>query len=158
MYLYLLRHAEAEPDLHNSDTNRKLTNVGIHDALLLNEFILEKNLQFDLVLSSTTTRTRETTNIILKNNKDNPNIQYLDKLYQATENVISKIINQNSSKNVLIIGHNPGISQTICLLRNEYYRSYPPCTFGCFVKDKIDDDFQNITLIKPKNGIIVDIF
>ncbi len=157
MYIYLLRHAEAESDMYNPDKNRKLSKVGIEDARLLNKFLLDKGLRFDLVLSSSSTRTRETTEIILKNVRCGKDPEYLDELYQAPENIISNIILKSYTKNTLIVSHNPGLSQTISSLRKDEFKSYPTCTFGCFLKNERDDDFVNTILINSTNGKIIDL-
>tara|TARA_B100001057_G_scaffold9243_1_gene8485 strand:+ start:28079 stop:28552 length:474 start_codon:yes stop_codon:yes gene_type:complete len=157
MYIYLLRHAEAESGMYNPDKKRKLSKAGIDDAHLLNKFILVKDLRFDLVLSSSSTRTRETTEIILKDVRCDKDPDYLDELYQASENTISNIILKNSTKNTLIVSHNPSLSQTISSLRKEEFKNYPTCTFGCFFRKESDDDFVNTILINSANGKIIDL-
>ena len=82
---------------------------------------------------------------------------YLDELYQASENTISNIILKNSTKNTLIVSHNPSLSQTISSLRKEEFKNYPTCTFGCFFRKESDDDFVNTILINSANGKIIDL-
>ena len=157
MYIYLLRHAEAESDMHNPDKNRKLSKAGIEDANLLNKFILDKGLGFDLVLSSSSTRTRETSEIILNDVVCDKDPEYLDELYQASEDMILEIMLKSPTKNTLIVSHNPGLSQIISSLRKEEFKNYPTCTFGCFFRKESDDDFVNTILINSANGKIIDL-
>ena len=109
MYIYLLRHAEAESDMHNPDKNRKLSKAGIEDANLLNKFILDKGLRFDLVLSSSSTRTRETSEIILNDVVCDKDPEYLDELYQIYDDS-NNIHTHNWEAGDLVVWNNMTVS------------------------------------------------
>lgn len=112
--VYLMRHAKTEyQSATGADFDRKLLNSGRNDAQLIGQKLSHLDLEFDVILSSTAARARETVlavNSALKLSEEN--IIFVDKLYMAPLAVYEEIISALSPHfdNVLIVGHNNGIT------------------------------------------------
>ena len=69
--LFLLRHCEANHFEENiNDHEKKLNEKGINDATLLNQWFLKNDIHLDYILSSSATRTLETTRTVFSNIKN----------------------------------------------------------------------------------------
>lgn len=110
--IFLLRHAHAA--LSNTDDfNRNLSSKGILKCQDIANALKEHIKDIDLILCSSSLRTRQTIENTLLNLNLTKTIEYEDKLYDASLNsFIQRIISINpGNKNILIISHNPTISE-----------------------------------------------
>jgi len=117
--LFLLRHAKAEnaaPGL--TDLERALNERGRKEAQAIGTFVKKQNLKFDVVLSSTAVRARETTELVLASAELAANVRHDRRIYEAGPlrllEVISEIEEDTSA--VLLVGHNPGMGELLQLL------------------------------------------
>lgn len=110
--IFLLRHAHAASNT-TDDFNRNLSNEGILKCQNIANALKEYIQDIDLILCSSSLRTRQTIENTLLNLKLKKTVQYEDELYNASLNsVLQKIISLSSkNKNILIIAHNPTISE-----------------------------------------------
>lgn len=134
--LYLLRHAKSSwDDASKRDFERPLSHRGRKACATIGEFIQEKRIDFDLVLVSTAVRTRETIELIKERAKFRGEVRYDERIYEATVTQLLEVISQidNERKNVLIVGHNPGIEELLALLTGEQQR----ITTANFAKIKV---------------------
>jgi phosphohistidine phosphatase len=117
--LYLLRHAQAENPQSVKDEERPLSSKGISECNVINAYLIENNVNINLVLCSTALRTTQTAALTLKN-ITGFNIIYNKKLYLATAGEILKEIAkiEESTESVLVVCHNPGIAQLAGILAN----------------------------------------
>ena len=99
--LILIRHAKAEqPVLGEKDFDRILNPEGIHTALKIGIRLLEKHLNIEQVLSSTSCRTRMTTEYLVERiNIDEDQIIYREELYLASLRIWLQEINQLEDDN-----------------------------------------------------------
>ncbi len=110
--IFLLRHAHAANSQDN-DFDRSLSEAGIlkcHDiANILKEYILD----IDLILSSPAIRTRQTIENILSDLQINKQVNYDNELYEASVNSLFQQFSslEDNHKNILIVSHNPAISE-----------------------------------------------
>ena len=146
--LSFIRHAKSDwtsPLL--SDHDRRLADRGQTASVIMKDFFVTANKNFDIVLSSTALRAVETIEIIKPSIIDTE-ILYKKELYtfddQIMLNFISKI-NDNISS-VLIVGHNPAIQETVLRLAESDQKSnlltrvehkYPTAAF-CTLTSSID--------------------
>ena len=93
---------------------------------------------------------------------DNPHsfheINYLDSLYHATSNKIKDIIQNYSNTSLLIVGHNPGISELISDLLKSNFVDYPTCVFAQF--NLISNDITKAEakmIVRPKEKKIINL-
>lgn len=134
--LYLLRHAKSSwDDESKQDFERPLSSRGRKACALIGEYIEEKGIDFDLVLVSTSVRTRETIELIRERAKFRAEVRYDERIYEATVSQLLDVISQVDSdqKSVLLVGHNPGIEELLALLTGEQQR----VTTANFAKIKI---------------------
>ena len=110
--LLLLRHAKAEqagPD----DLKRALTDRGEKDCARMGRFLREDVYVPDLILCSSSVRTRQTLKYLLPELGRQPATQYLSELYLAEPEIILSLIRRAPEKvgSLMIVGHNPGLEQ-----------------------------------------------
>ena len=138
--LSFIRHAKSDwtsPLL--SDHDRRLADRGQKASVIMKDFFVTANKNFDIVFSSTALRAVETIEIIKPSIKDTK-IIYKKELYTFDDQImiefISKINDDISS--VLIVGHNPAIQETVLRLArtdqnanllNRVEHKYPTAAF-----------------------------
>jgi phosphohistidine phosphatase len=112
--LLLLRHAEAEPAPPGAkDFDRLLTARGRLEALAAAETLAAAHLTIDEILVSPARRARETADIFARRLKLAIAPGVVAELYLAPPDVMLGILEHCSvtSDTILLIGHNPGISE-----------------------------------------------
>lgn len=109
--LFLLRHAKTEPgDWSKPDFERNLIEKGVTGIRKVADYFTEKYSLPELILCSTANRTRQTLELFKMKFEWTPDIMFLDELYHASASDIFQIISQYSADQIMIIGHNFGIS------------------------------------------------
>lgn len=111
--IYLLRHGEAEfPSAGVEDKQRNLTPKGIEQIFRIGDKFLSLGNQPELILCSTSNRTRQTLDHLLAVTGLRQKMDCRDDIYEASYTALLSIIERlpNGLKAVLIIGHNPGLS------------------------------------------------
>ena len=117
--LFLVRHAKAEIGGSSIlDHNRKISAEGICDIKKISNYLKNNNLNPAHIISSTSTRTLETINIL--NETINGNIYTDPLLYNAHVIDIEKIIKDMPDKydSLMIVGHNPSMTNLINRISN----------------------------------------
>jgi phosphohistidine phosphatase len=135
--LFLLRHAKSSwQDAGQLDFERPLNERGVKAATLIGAFISKQNLQPDSILCSPAQRTRETLALVSKAAKLTTPPRFDERLYEAGVNTLLEIVSQIDEKadTVLLIGHNPGITELIFSLTGES-RDVPTGTLACIALD-----------------------
>jgi phosphohistidine phosphatase len=120
--LYLLRHAKSSwKDESVTDFERPLAGRGRKACVVIARLIQAKEIQLDLILSSTAVRARETIELIRQYAKLRGELRFDERIYEATENRLLEIVSEIESdrKSVLIVGHNPGLEDLLELLTGE---------------------------------------
>jgi len=122
-----LRHAKSSWDvLHSDDFKRPLSERGLKNSEMLNAFLKSKKISFDKVYSSSSVRTEITCLIGLEGIYDFEKVTFLDDLYHASAEHLEDFLQRElSEESVLIVGHNPGISDVVSHLihRDIYLRT-----------------------------------
>ena len=152
MLLYLLRHANAEhTSPSRNDKDRPLSSIGINQAVLLGDYVSTLNLIETSMYISSSLRTIETENYALKSCTNNK--EFHDELYLTSSKELMKFINgQNTTNNILILGHNEGISALASYLTDQYIALN---TANCIT---IEFDCVNSNEISGSMGKIIDFF
>lgn len=116
--LILLRHAKTEASNKGGDHVRVLTERGQSDAALIGRCLAESGYHVDLVLCSTSARTRQTWDILAPLVGSKPGVEYLDSLYLAPAKRIVSIVDgaPDVDSTIMAIGHNPGMEEAAALL------------------------------------------
>ena len=112
MKLHLLRHAKTnQVSPTGKDFDRELLPRGYEQITELKLFLKEYPIAPKTILCSSAIRTRQTLAEI-KELWPGADIQYLDDLYLAEKEEILKLIcAQNSPHEILVVGHNEGLSE-----------------------------------------------
>ncbi|WP_392754618.1 SixA phosphatase family protein [Streptomyces sp. LN590] len=108
--IVLLRHAKAEWS-QDSDHERPLAERGRKDAPVAGRKLVDSGIVIDLALCSTAVRTRETWKLAVHEMPHRPRTVYEERLYEASLGELIALLNETPDdvKNLLLIGHNPGM-------------------------------------------------
>ncbi len=136
----LLRHASAEIDGFNQedDHEKPLDNIGKTDCLNLSNWLKKSYLDFDLVITSDAERALQTSSLVFE--PLNVLIKRNPSFYLCSYEEIFKYVKglENDIRNVVIVGHEPSISETMRELvgttrpdlKNFLTIPYMPCTMS----------------------------
>ncbi len=109
--LTLLRHAKTNQVSETGlDYDRNLLPKGKNQGNKLNEYFQDKHANYDKILVSSANRTRQTFELI-RSNFDSAKVTFLDEFYLcSSQELFDEICKVQVAKNILIVGHNFGIS------------------------------------------------
>jgi phosphohistidine phosphatase len=152
--LYLVRHAKSswdDPDL--DDFDRPLNNRGEHDASFMGFRLREMNIKIDLLVSSNAVRAMQTAALfadrlayplekIIK-----PSAMYGGDVEELL-GVVQKL--DNNLNEVMLVGHNPGLTDFAQYLTTERFEKIP--TSGIFCAGFDVTTWQQIT---PESGTMI---
>jgi phosphohistidine phosphatase len=122
--LVILRHAKAETPGEKPDFDRRLTTRGETDADAAGAWLADERLQPDLVLCSPAARTRQTwqgVSIALAQARPgagSPEVRYEKDLYSGGRTEFFDLLRTvpDTARTVLVVGHNPTVSEVSILL------------------------------------------
>lgn len=111
--LHLLRHAKSNRDEGVEDKERPLARRGRDASRRIGDSLPAGIGRVDLVLCSSSLRTRETAQLVLAKFKPKPKVLFEDVLYLAGAKALLRRLTQleESVGSVLVIGHNPGLHE-----------------------------------------------
>ncbi|HRW47717.1 MAG: histidine phosphatase family protein [Caldilinea sp.] len=113
-YVSIWRHAKAErPEGYASDFERPLTERGHKDAGMMSALLLRLNPGVDLILSSPSARTAQTTQHLLEVADIQADPQWHTSIYLAAAETLLGLIRElpESTQHVVVVGHNPGLEE-----------------------------------------------
>ena len=161
--LFIVRHAKSSWDNPIlSDFERPLNDRGKKDAPRMGKRLKEKDIVVELMLSSPARRAVSTCKRIAEVlSYPEEKIRLEDKLYHATEDKMLDVIHgfKDQVDNVMIFGHNPGLTDFVNSLANGHISNVPTCgVVACnfFVDSWKDIDWGKGTIIfydYPKNKL-----
>ena len=119
--LFLLRHAKSDWNSHDGDDfTRNISKTGIIRTHLITNLLHQKKIKIEEILCSPSLRTRRTLDIIEHKLNLNCEVKFVDNLYHLSHESIFDVVVQNSSKrSVMVISHEPKLSQAIPDFSNE---------------------------------------
>lgn len=123
--LILLRHAKSSwEDDQLVDHDRPLNDRGRKAAKRIGRLLLEQRIVADVVLCSTSVRTRETAKIVFSKWPERPEIWFRSDLYHASPEqmavILAGLADQQGS--AMLIGHNPGFEQFLEQLTGQFVK------------------------------------
>jgi len=147
MRLVLLRHAKAVPATEAlTDASRPLAARGERDARLIGERLRERATPLASIVTSSATRTLQTGQIVAAaNDYPREHIVIDERLYLASPIDILAVIATFDPKlsSVLVVGHNPGLSELASALVPELGDTELP-TCGLVAIDAASRDWANL--------------
>lgn len=138
--LILIRHAKSSwsnPSL--DDFDRPLNKRGKRDVPFMARLLSGKNIHPDIIISSPAKRTKLTALEFAKQLGIESNaIQWNDKLYLASLTTLLKILKKldDNVKIVLLVGHNPGLTDLHNFLCKQEIDNIPTCGIVSMKTDK----------------------
>lgn len=121
--LLVLRHGEAYFNAEGeTDFERGLTDYGKNQLLRLKELFAKTGLKVTMILSSSSKRTRQTSEII-SSFADSCIMEFRDEMYEAKSSVILDLLSKVNDKYncILLVGHNPGLSELVSYIADQGY-------------------------------------
>jgi phosphohistidine phosphatase len=144
--LLLMRHAKSSwKDDSLADHERPLKKRGKKDAQLIAKVIEKNDLEPNLILASSSTRTRQTVNILTEEWDYQEKIIYLDELYMGEPQDFINALKTLSDeyKTVMIVAHNPGLEAYLQIIDGEI-EAVPTSGLGYLVL--VLDHWKDISL------------
>jgi phosphohistidine phosphatase len=153
MKLHLLRHAKTnQVSPTGKDFDRELLPRGYEQIAELKLFLKENPIAPTTILCSSAIRTRQTL-AEMQELWPNADIQYLDDLYLAEKEEILKLIcAQNSPDEILVVGHNEGLSELAMNL------AHPPHLLKTCGFISLEFPFESSAYISQDTGSILGVF
>ena len=156
--LILIRHSKSSwKDLSLRDFDRPLNRRGKNDGPLMADYLSSKTNKIDYLHSSSSLRTFETSKYFIKQIQFEK-IQFDDSLYHSSATEILSIIRnyQEDYQSVMIIAHNPGLTNLINEITNISLDNLPTTGlaeiyFYCSNWNDISNQNSNLVCLKfPK--------
>lgn len=120
--IYIVRHGKAEEGIGKADFERNLIAKGERKTKKIANYLANKKVKVDWVLASMAHRTKQTAHIIIEElSIGETKFQEEKALYLASVNSILEVIYgvSDSIEDLLLVGHNPGVSSLATYLSNE---------------------------------------
>ena len=111
--LYLVRHAKAVwNDGHIGDFDRELSKKSEKGLKSVGSYLMLSSIDPDAILSSPAIRAQRTAEILRDKMKSDTKISYMEELYLSSADTMKNLLQhqQNDLQTIMLIGHNPGIS------------------------------------------------
>jgi phosphohistidine phosphatase len=116
MHIYFLRHGDTSSDSQYKDSERPLTDLGMRQAALVGTLLQRMNIAIDLVLSSPLIRAQHTASIVISN-ITKQQVVFSELLVNGSDpRQLFDQLNKLRAPSVLLVGHEPYLSETISLL------------------------------------------
>ena len=128
-YLYLMRHAKSSWKEPFPDRERPLNKRGKRAARTVGEALARRGIEFDRVYTSDARRARSTAKRLLRAmGASRERLQKDPRLYRGGGEEIVEFVHtlNDSDKRVLIVGHNPALSDALFLLGAADNRDWLP--------------------------------
>lgn len=159
--LYLLRHAKSSWDFEDlSDHDRPLNKRGRQDAPLMGRELMSREIEPDLIVSSSAVRALTTAALVAKELEyPTETIEINEAIYGASKEELCGIIQATSDdvNKLILVGHNPTITDVANLLSPEHVASIPTTgvvclTFDCSHWEEIEKENATLHFFDfPKN-------
>jgi phosphohistidine phosphatase len=133
--LIMVRHAKSSWDASvQTDFERPLNARGHHDAPMMAQRLIAKKIAVDAIVTSTANRALTTADYFYQAYTQAPNSPAIawiptPTLYHAPEDVLLATISQlpNHFQSVIVVCHNPGITDFVNILTNTRLSNMPTC-------------------------------
>ncbi|MEK6734305.1 MAG: histidine phosphatase family protein [Pseudomonadota bacterium] len=135
--LFLLRHGHSDNSAQG-DFERILNEEGIRKCKIVGEIL--QNYEIDKIYSSDSVRTKQTVESVLPFLKEEIEVVYLSSLYRCSGEELFEFIQEYSEKNILLVNHNPAISELAILINgsnDEIDKGFSPGSLALFQNNKL---------------------
>lgn len=122
-FLLLMRHAKSDwSDGSLADHERPLNRRGREAAPAMANWLTEIGMVPNVILSSSSTRTQETAELLTKEWSSQPKTTFKDSLYLAPPETLLRAVRNGSgeSQKVMVLAHNPSMAQLSSVLAKQH--------------------------------------
>jgi phosphohistidine phosphatase len=130
----ILRHSKSSwASAAETDFDRPLNDRGKRDAPMMGKRLLDTKVKPDIILLSTSRRTRQTAELLLPAaDLNDVKLVEVENLYLASVGSITKILMSLSDQfhTAMVIAHNPGITDFVCEMSNARLDNMPTSGFA----------------------------
>lgn len=140
--LFLLRHAKtAQNSPTGRDLDRPLIEEGRRDASLVGQFLRREKLAPDVIISSPAARARQTIGLAGEAAPLSTETRLDARIYEAGAEQLLEVVSEveDGVETLLLVGHNPGLSDLIELLTD----AYTPMPTATLARIDLDTDAWN---------------
>ncbi|MCH7415582.1 histidine phosphatase family protein [Belliella sp. R4-6] len=126
--LVVLRHGEADFTFGNgTDFQRELNQNGVDQLSRIKKLFGKASIKLDKIIASASVRTTQTAEIMAAE-LDKDIIEYSGEIYEAESSILLDVISKVSDdvENLMIIGHNPGVSALVSSIADQGYLNMQP--------------------------------
>lgn len=126
--LYIIRHAKSSWSFNLDDHDRPLGVKGRRDVRRVGKYLSEQVSTPEAMISSTASRALYTA-LFIADEWGFPEEQLLitrDLFHAGTSNVL-EVISKSQGESLAIFGHNPGFTDLVNALQNDYLDNLPTC-------------------------------
>ena len=152
--LFIIRHAKSDwGDFKIRDYDRPLSERGHKNAPEMAQRFLQKDLTPELIVSSPALRAITTAKYFASGWNIEPTlIKTNEAIYEANTKTLLGVINglDNNFQKIALFGHNPGLTDLLNYLTNDFQASMPTCSVGL-----IEFPFDDWKLISEHTGDLV---
>ena len=157
--LHLLRHAKSGRDEGVDDRDRTLSKRGREAARAIGTGLPQAIGKLDLVLCSSSARTRETAELVLAGFDKAPRTLFEDGLYLVGEAALLRRMRRldEAAGSVLVIGHNPGLHQLAVALaapKSPGFRALADGKFPTTARASLQVDTSWAALGRVRNALV----
>ena len=109
--LVLLRHAKTEQVEGKADHDRELTDKGVRDAVAAGRWLHEQGIVADLVICSTSRRTRQTWEHAASGGAQAEFVEYRRAVYQGGTSGVLQTVREDGGevRTLVVVGHAPSM-------------------------------------------------
>ena len=114
--LLIMRHAKSSWDMpYNTDYERPLNKRGRKAAPRMGEFLADRDLLPDLIVSSPAERAKQTSELFIEAADYGDTIQFEQGIYHAYANDLLAIVQSlpDEAERAMLVGHNPGFEMLV---------------------------------------------
>jgi len=147
----IIRHAKTIQHGYDQDFDRTLTERGEENADQISSEMVKIGITPDLIISSPSVRTTQTTKIYARNfGYPTVNVRYEKKLYSGMlTTVFLQLLRELDDRHttVMVVGHNPTVYFYLELLLPDFSLNVPTCSTVI-----IDFDIDNWSELRERSG------
>ncbi len=138
MILYFLRHGDAVRGTTGHDSERPLSDLGLKQAAGVGRFLNDSNAGIQQILCSPFLRARQTAESIQQEIGSVPVSPTDDLVPSGSPRHILRELKKLNAPAVLLVGHEPHLSETISVLLSKEGKSrveMKPCSLACLTTE-----------------------
>ena len=136
--LYIVRHAKTSWKPGVEDFDRTLKKKGKLKAPFMAEKLMSRGAKIEKIIASSANRTTKTAELFAeKIGIETSEITFTKELYLASPKTIIQLIHSvpDEINELMIVAHNPGVTQTVNFLASEHFENIPTSGISCILFD-----------------------